>query len=254
VSYLFPPTQEERRADLERAIGVPVRLRYGRSGTQPVLARGPTATELAREPRLEGGRVVVLHQSFRDADPLVWEDLGKWLRSGRRAHAACRRLDTWLDRLRADPCSRPPKPGHPGDHHRLPDLTARVIASHLLGEFEGRRTPVVTWATRKRSTARHGLRLGSYDNSRDLVRIHPVLDQPAVPEWVVSFVVYHELLHAIIPSKRVGRRQIHHGAEFRRRESAHPDCSRATEWEKRHLRRLIRSARTGKPMRRTLLG
>ncbi len=252
MSYLFPFTQKERREDLERALGVPVRLRYGRSGTQPVVARAPTATELAREPRLEGGRVLVLHKSFADADPLVWEDLAKWLRSGRRARKACHRLDAWLDRIRADPGSSPPEPGHPGDHHKLPELKAKVIAAHLEGEFEGRQTPVVTWATRKRSTARRGLRLGSYDSSRDLVRIHPVLDQEAVPEWVVAFVVYHELLHALVPSERVGRKLIHHGAKFRGREQAHPDFERATEWEKRHLQRLIRSARTGKPMRRAL--
>jgi len=253
VSYLFPPTPEERRRGLEEALGVPVLLRYGRSGTQPVVARRPTETELAREPCLEGGRVVVLHRRFADADPEVWEDLAKWLRSGRRARAACHRLDTWLDSLRADPTAPAPEANPHGDHHLLGDITRQVIAAHLAEEFSERRTPVVAWATRKRSTARRGLRLGSYDSSRDLVRIHPVLDQPTVPEWVIAFVVYHELLHAVIPSQRIGRRLIHHGPEFRRRERAHPDHTRATEWERAHLQRLIRSARTGKPMRRSLL-
>ena len=250
MSYLFPISQRERREELERALGVPVKLRFGRSGTQPVVARGPTTTELAREPRLAGGRVLVLHERFRDADPLVWEDLAKWLRSGRRARRACHRLDAWLDGLRADPTTKRPAAGHPGDHHKLPAISERVIAEHLAGEFQDRALPVISWAQRKRSTARRGLRLGSYDSSRDLVRVHPVLDQEAVPEWAVAFVVYHELLHAIIPSRRVGRRLIHHGPEFRERERAHPDFQRATAWERRHLDHLIRSARTGKPMRR----
>jgi hypothetical protein len=47
----------------------------------------------------------------------------------------------------------------------------------------------------------------------------------------------------------VGRRLIHHGAEFRRREAAHPDYRRVTKWEKDHISRLIRAARTGKLMR-----
>lgn len=196
---------------------------------------------------------MVLHRRFADADPEVWEDLAKWLRSGRHARAACRRLDTWLDRMRADPVEPALIPVHPGDHHQLGKIARKVISTHLAEEFSERRTPVVTWAARKRSTARRGLRLGSYDSSRDLVRIHPVLDQPAVPEWVVAFVVYHELLHALIPSQRVGQRLIHHGADFRSREQSHPDHARATEWEKTHLHRLIRSARRGKPMRRALL-
>jgi len=252
VPHLFPYTTEERRAELEHALGVPVRLRFGRSGTRPVVARGPTKRELEREPQLTGGRVVLLHQQFTDADAGVWEDLVKWLRSGRRARAACRRLDGWIDRMHAQEAEPALRAGHPGDHHLLPEITQQVIVTHLSREFDERRTPVVSWAPRKRSTARRGLRLGSYDNSRELVRIHRVLDQPAVPEWVVAFVVHHELLHAIIPSQRVGRRLIHHGAEFRRRERAHPDHARATRWEEKHLARLIRSARTGKPMRSAL--
>ena len=252
MSYLFPLSNPERQEELERALGVPIKLRYGRSGSQPVVARGPTATELAREPRLEGGRVLVLHERFQRADPVVWEDLVKWLRAGRRARKACQRLDAWLDGLRADPAPGRVQAGHPGDHHLLPRLSAAVISEHLPGEFIEREPPVITWAARKRSTARRGLRLGSYDSSRDLVRIHPVLDQEAVPEWVVAFVIYHELLHALIPSRRVGRRLIHHGPEFRARERAHPDFERATAWERKNLDRLIRSARTGKPLRRGL--
>lgn len=194
----------------------------------------------------------MLHHRFTDADAEVWGDLARWLRSGRRARAACRRLDAWLDRMHAQEVAPQERAGHPGDHHLLPKIARGVVSTHLAGEFDERRKPVVSWAKRKRSTARRGLRLGSYDSSRELVRIHRVLDQPAVPEWVVAFVVYHELLHSLIPSRRVGRRLIHHSAEFRRREQAHPDHARATRWEKTHLQRLIRSARTGKPMRSAL--
>ena len=252
MADLFTTTQEERRDRLESILNAPVKLRYGRSGTQPVVARSPTKLELKREPRLKGGRVLILHKSFEDADTEVWEDLASWLRNGRRSRAACQRLDAWLDRLRVDP--KPPKTvARPvGDMHRLDEIAQRVIADHLSEELKDRRTPNITWTPKKRSTARRGLRLGSYDASRDLVRIHSVLDQAAVPEWVVAFVVYHELLHAVIPSKRSGRRLIHHSAEFRKREAAHPDFLRVTRWENKHISRLIRAARTGKGIRRTL--
>lgn len=249
---LFTPTHEERRSDLESTLGQPVKLRFGRSGTQPVVARTPTKVELKREPRLKGGRVVILHQSFKDADTEVWEDLASWLRNGRRSRAACQRLDSWLDKLRVDPT--PPKSvAKPvGDEHQLDEIARRVITDYLAEDLVERGAPVITWTPKKRSTARRGLRLGSYDASRDLVRIHSVLDQAAVPEWVVAFVVYHELLHAVVPSRRVGKRLIHHGAEFRRREASHPDFLRVTQWEKDHISRLIRAARTGKPIRRAL--
>ena len=249
---MFTPPLEERRASLESILGVPVKLRYGRSGTQPVVARTPTQVELKREPHLKDGRVVILHKSFEDAETEVWEDLGSWLRNGRRSRAACQRLDAWLDKLCIDPA--PPKSvAKPvGDQHQLDEISQRVIAEYLADDLIDRRAPTITWTPKKRSTARRGLRLGSYDASRDLVKIHSVLDQAAVPEWVVAFVVYHELLHAVIPSRRVGRRLIHHGTEFRRREASHPDFLRVTRWEKDHISRLIRAARTGKLIRREL--
>ena len=252
MSDLFTAPLEERRGGLELILGVPVKLRYGRSGTQPVVARTPTKVELKRDPRLEGGRVVILHKSFEDADTEVWEDLASWLRNGRRSRAACQRLDAWIDRLRIAPTPQKSVARPAGDEHQLDEISRRVIAEHLSEDLRERRVPSITWTPKKRSTARRGLRLGSYDASRDLVRIHSVLDQPAVPEYVVAFVIYHELLHAVIPSKRVGRRLIHHGAEFRRREASHPDFLRVTRWEKDHISRLIRAARTGKLIRRAL--
>ena len=249
---LFTPTHEERRSDLESTLGVPVKLRYGRSGTQPVVARTPTKVELKREPRLKGGRVLILHKSFESAETEVWEDLASWLRNGRRSRAACQRLDAWIDSLQIASTPQKSVTRPVGEEHRLDEIATRVIAEHLSEDLRGRQVPSITWTPKKRSTARRGLRLGSYDASRDLVRIHSVLDQAAVPEHVVAFVIYHELLHAVIPSKRVGRRLIHHGADFRRREASHPDFLRVTQWEKDHISRLIRAARTGKLIRRKL--
>jgi hypothetical protein len=94
-----------------------------------------------------------------------------------------------------------------------------------------------------------------------VVRIHPVLDQPLVPEWFVRFILFHELLHAELDTSgasagfeappATGARRRFHGPEFRRRERAYPDYRRALEWERRHVRALIRSARSGKPVSST---
>ena len=76
------------------------------------------------------------------------------------------------------------------------------------------------------------------------MRIHPVLDREAVPSWYVRYILFHELLHAALPSEpRPRERCIHHGAEFRRRERGYTDYGRASRWEKENLSRLIRLAR-----------
>lgn len=73
-----------------------------------------------------------------------------------------------------------------------------------------------------------------------LIRIHPVLDDARVPRWFVGFVVFHELLHAVLPPRvENGRRKIH-TPEFRRAEARHPDFGRAQRWEHDNVAILIR--------------
>ena len=57
-------------------------------------------------------------------------------------------------------------------------------------------------------------------------------------------------LHAIIDTYRdASGRWVHHGPEFRRRESRWPEYDAAVRWERRNLARLIRSAREGTTLR-----
>ena len=87
------------------------------------------------------------------------------------------------------------------------------------------------------------MQLGCYVRESHLVRMHTVLDQTAVPEWFVRFVLFHEILHAAMPA---GLRP--HGPEFRARERAYPDYAAAVIWQGRNVNAMIRSARSGKPM------
>jgi hypothetical protein len=62
-----------------------------------------------------------------------------------------------------------------------------------------------------------------------------------VPQSFVEFIVYHELLHHVIPPARVkGRYQIH-SAAFRQREREFPAYAEAIVWRQQSLRRLLRS-------------
>jgi hypothetical protein len=93
---------------------------------------------------------------------------------------------------------------------------------------------------RRRRSRRPTLQLGSYDHELRLVRIHPVLDAPTVPRWVVASIVFHELLHAALPPVERGGRRLVHTPEFRRRERLFPDHARAERWIARHLSELLR--------------
>ena len=228
------------RAEGERILGsrleYRVSVKFGRARTQPVRAV------------FERGELDVrLHEFFRTAPQEVADDLAAWLRSGRRARGACTRLDRWIDeQLAALPHKTPRSEGlrTRGEVHDLDAMARSLFADEFAGDFLVRPRPEITWGRRGKSRARRSLQLGCYVRESHLVRMHTVLDQPAVPDWFVRFVLFHEILHAAMP---VGLRP--HGPEFRARERIYGAYSDAITWQRRNIDRLIRSARTGKPMR-----
>lgn len=234
-------TAEDWSRYLTGELGHPVAVRYGRARRNVLVAAPAEAPPHGTEVRMNA--------VFSRAPADVRAAVGAWLRSGRRARRACRRLDEWIDAIAAE--LPPPRarrtvltPG--GTTHDLEVLAAGLRASWFPPEhLPEERWPGITWGRR----ARRSLRLGSYDPNVRVVRVHPVLDQPAVPAWFVRYILFHELLHAAVPSERdAAGRALHHGPEFRRREAAYPDFERALAWEERHLPALIRSASSGAPI------
>lgn len=232
---------------LAAELRVPVRVAYGRSRTVPVQARAAN---------VEGGAGlnVRMHRMFAEAPADVRDALARWLRVGRRARRAGERLDRWIQLALAatpEPTRRPARLEPEGRCHHLDRLAAPLFVQTFAGDFATRdERPALTWGRRSRSRSRRSLRLGSYELETRVVRIHPVLDQHGVPDWFVRFVLMHEILHAVHPPRLVGRRWVHHGPEFRGRERAYVDYERAVAWEEANLGRLIRAARTGKPLAR----
>lgn len=220
-----------RATALGTHIGAPVRMSFGRARSLPVSCTWQRGTARIR-----------LHEFFREAPESVWDDLGAWLRSGRRARAACRRLDTFIaDAIRALPqkAHRKERMAPAGAVHDLTALAAPLWGDWFAADFVDRARPTLTWGARRKSRARRSLQLGCFVPSSRVVRIHPVLDHKTVPAWFVSFVLYHEILHAALPDAT------HHGPPFRERERRHPDYARTRQWETIHLPSWIARARRG---------
>ncbi|MBS3904265.1 MAG: hypothetical protein KGZ39_02940 [Simkania sp.] len=89
----------------------------------------------------------------------------------------------------------------------------------------------ITWFGNKKFRPRSRIRLGSYHPQHRMIKVHRVLDQAHVPEYAVSFVVYHEMLHHVLPpiQKKKGRRHIHH-REFLVREKQFQEYTLAKEF------------------------
>jgi len=138
----------------------------------------------------------------------------------RRAHIAAPRTD----RLQAA-----------GRAHDLQAIFDRVNAEHFGGAIEAR----IGWGSARGGTRRRTVKTGVYVQDAKLIRLHPTLDRPQVPEFYVAAVVFHEMLHQAVPAREVNGRRIVHGPDFRRRERAYPDHQRAKAWEERNLRLLL---------------
>src|SRR5262249_55056710 len=125
-----------------------------------------------------------------------------------------------------------------GQTHDLLELFRKLNEKHFGGAVDA----LITWG--KRSSVRkprRTIKLGSYSAIERLIRVHPSLDRPWVPRYFISSVIFHEMLHHVIPSSQGGCRRMLHPPEFRERERAFRDHERALAWEKAHIARLLRS-------------
>lgn len=93
----------------------------------------------------------------------------------------------------------------------------------------------ITWFGSSFIKNRSRCSLGLYYDTLKLIKIHRLLDNPLVPDFVIEFVVFHEMLHAVCPAY-IDERGVHrvHGAEFKRREESFYCYKEATEWIRKH--------------------
>ena len=143
-------------------------------------------------------------------------------------------------RIRA---SRPPI--HPlrtrGEVHDLFAIFRRVNERY----FGNTHDALVSWGKagpkRTGNKERSSIKLGSYSAVERLIRVHPILDRPWVPRYFVEYIVYHEMLHHVIPASRGAGRAMLHPPEFRKREREFQQYERAIEWERSRIGRLLRA-------------
>lgn len=124
--------------------------------------------------------------------------------------------------------------------HDLHKIMGELCAEfHFFNGMESRLR--VTWmaGVREVNRKRRGILFGSYDSRLFLVRVHPILDSKDVPDYFVRFVVYHEMLHALLdPPRRPGKRHIVHTQRFRMFERRYPLYTQGKEWEAEFVKSL----------------
>jgi hypothetical protein len=98
----------------------------------------------------------------------------------------------------------------------------------------------IGWGKHGRPTRkkRRSIRYGSFCADSGQIRIHPALDSFDIPEEFVRYIIFHEMLHAVVPPKIINGRHYPHPPEFQKREKAYPDFSRMEKLAAKLLARL----------------
>jgi len=75
--------------------------------------------------------------------------------------------------------------------------------------------------------------LGHYDPAHNAIIISRIFDHPAIPRYVLEYIVYHEMLHLKHPVRLRGSRRCVHSAEFQAEEKLFPHMREANAFLKR---------------------
>ncbi|HUL34676.1 MAG TPA: hypothetical protein VL128_12380 [Candidatus Eisenbacteria bacterium] len=160
-----------------------------------LLRRAPLAV-------LEGAAALLLGRVYRRRPPRAL--IGPYLEYARSNRTRSRIHQLRSHRVR--PAAASPR----GDHHDLVSLFDGLNERY----FEsGLPRPHIAWSSR--SWRRQ---FGSYDPGPNQIVLNRRMDCPGVPQFVVEYVLYHEMLHVKHPTRRSGCGLISHSPEFRAEE------------------------------------
>ena len=127
---------------------------------------------------------------------------------------------------------------HEGTYFNLRSIFEQLNKRHFRGRL---RDYKVMWGRRRKHRPREYFVFGTIQEEDRVIRINPALDQPFVPLWFLRYVLYHEMLHSVVPDEPVaGGRRIVHTEQFNRREREFPNYRRARRWEEENLSRFLR--------------
>jgi len=171
-------------------------------------------------PVLEGAAALLLSRIYRRRAPnSLTQPYLDYTRSQRTRQRIQR-----MRRSRVRPAATNPR-GRFFDLVQIFDLLNRKFFNGDLSR------PHIGWSTR--SWRRQ---FGCYDPGPNQILLNRRMDHPAVPQFVVEYVLYHEMLHVKHPTRRSGCSLVSHSHEFRTEEKLFPEFARA----RRFLDRLAR--------------
>lgn len=111
-----------------------------------------------------------------------------------------------------------------GRFYDLDEMCDRLNEHYFQGEIP---KPVLTWSQKRTYSI-----LGHHDPTHETIVISKSLDSAKVPQFVVEYVLYHELLHIKHPIEMINGRQRKHSPAFKKDEKKFAQYAQAERWIK----------------------
>ncbi len=114
-----------------------------------------------------------------------------------------------------------------GKCYDLEGLFAELNRKYFGGKLQ---PPRLGWSLVRARTV-----LGHYDSAHRTITVSRWLDSPSVPQYLVEYLMFHEMLHMRFPTERKGTCRILHSPAFRAAEKQYSGFRQA----RRYLKRLF---------------
>src|SRR3954463_753489 len=82
-----------------------------------------------------------------------------------------------------------------GRFFNLRDIFDKLNARYFRNRLRGY---TILWGRKRRQRPKDSIVFGTIQEEDRMIRIHPLLDQRFVPTFFLEYVVFHEMLHAVV--------------------------------------------------------
>jgi hypothetical protein len=181
---------------------------------------------------------VRLHHMFLEADTEILNSLARFIKGrNSKAPSVLRHfVASHSNKIKkAPPRSRRTVLRHSGRYFNLLILYNEVNREY----FENQADCKITWGAKRRVRRQNSIKLASYSDFSETIRVHPILDSRYVPKYVIKGIIYHEMLHHRLGVKLHNGRKIAHSKKFRQLECRYHDYHKLQAWKEKNLHRLL---------------
>lgn len=181
---------------------------------------------------------VSLHRMFLEAPKNVMDELACYVRQESKSisHSVRAFIEDRLKKLDYTHLVNPSKLTSSGNVYNLKTIYDDLNAEY----FDSKLNLFITWFGKPQQKNRTRVTFGLYHDPLKLIKINRLLDSPTYPDYLISYVVYHEMLHHVSPSY-YDERGVHriHSKEFKDREECFKHYDLAQDWIKEHTQYLF---------------